>query len=453
MSACVMDSNEDDSTLPSFSASLDAIVVLHIQGGGDLYITVCASYVRSSFGRPLEALAALGPKPALEKLPPSLALTLRMPLLPLEEPRGGAAIAAAARAAIAAEEGPYLAYDADKGTEGLGAEAGARRRPRRAEGEPPPPFDPRSPVPKEVLRLTEYLLSGKRLQEPGLFVRSVPLLVEAFQRHTGHSPATSSSNSAFGSGAAAVAAGSAVTGISGAAGGEQQPEAQHVLLLRAVAPIRAALDAWRPFPLGTGPHHIAAALLALLHHLPGGLLPDNLLDISGGVATLCAMAARYGDGDGGVGEVGAFGTSVAPVVANPAPGSPQGKTVPPRSPARGAAAAAAPPGAAPPSSPLAPSLDTGSRAVSAVARCVRTGLKEQRSATDYAVLQHVLGVMRWLTEPLNAQRNGVDVPALAAATAPFLFAAPTPTQAAAEPPERAAARRGLLLALLLDGRV
>ncbi|KAI8476894.1 MAG: hypothetical protein J3K34DRAFT_516160 [Monoraphidium minutum] len=140
---------------PGAEGALDAVLILRVEDGGDAFVCVSGSFVRSAFGRDLDALARLGPAPAA---PPGALSGAARAL------RAGALDAgAAAAAAGAGGDGAAAAAVAAGGAADNSAAAAAAA----ADAEP---WSPSGLVPKEILRLTGFLRA--RLSTPGLFVHS-----------------------------------------------------------------------------------------------------------------------------------------------------------------------------------------------------------------------------------------------------------------------------------------
>jgi len=473
---------------PPPAAALDAVAVLRVAGGGDAFLLVRGSYVRSAFGLPLTELRALGGRPVLAKPTPAQALILRMPLPSLSADGGGggggddgasdagsarssgrrrrtlaerradAAAAAAAGGGVGAPAAlamssaggspdasapptpsggrpggnpfnpfnpfsisplseaastsppPSLASAGSAGPLAAGAAAAAARgafRPPSPAGSSgddagasafasEAPWDESSLVPKEVARLLDVLSTGDRLAAPGVLWRSAAIVRAAYVRHHPEAPAE------------AVPC----------------PTADAWLLAAAVAPLRAALDAGRPLPAGAGPHHAAAALLALLQQLPGGLLPLTALEVVGS-GTLARVVAAH--------------------TAAPAPSSAASSSPPPPAAARatplawGAAGGAAAGGGS----------DVGRVAELSVARAAHTVLRLELGAPEAATLSAILALARRALQPALAARSGATPLGVARALAEHLFAPPPPDEPAGLL-DAATARAGLLLALLLN---
>lgn len=243
---------------PSDPYTLDTILILRLEDGADVFISLRGTYLPSCFGTDLDRLLTLGDGPvvAVEQLGPEgqqlLQQGLQPPALPgdlaqqgqgqdLQEQvaalglggGGDPAAAAAAAAAGCSDGGGRSKADLMRRKSMTGVEAH---------------------VPKEIQRLVQFLKAPHRLQTPGLFVDSIP----------------------------ACLTGGSSSGSGGAVPGSQphlkHSGAQLQQLLAATAPVRWALDTGLDLPRHVTPHQAAAALLLLLQQLPDSFLPP---DVSG----------------------------------------------------------------------------------------------------------------------------------------------------------------------------
>ncbi|GLC60378.1 hypothetical protein PLESTB_001605900 [Pleodorina starrii] len=217
------------SSSSSSCGSLDSILILRIEDSGDKFITIGGRYRRSFLGMSLEALARLGPAPAL---PPTEAAALA-------------------------------------GQLGLGEEVQAQLQ--EAGGAPSDAGgaddDGTVAPPKELRALVSALMadSAAALRVPGILADSTALVLA----RAGYAPDAGT--------AAAADAAAEGEGVEAAAMQPTGREAQRALI-RQLEPLRLILDAGGRVPASADPHDVAALLLLWCGQLPQPLIPAAVAD-------------------------------------------------------------------------------------------------------------------------------------------------------------------------------
>lgn len=229
---------------PACPNTLDTILILRLEDGADVFISLRGTFLPSCYGMDLDRLLTFGDSPviAVEQLEAEGQQLLQRGLQPPPLPAG------------AADAGLQQVQQqvGDLGL-GLGDAAGGRQSEESSRS-----AGLELQVPKEVQRLVQFLQAPQRLRTRGLFVDSI-------QACLGSSSVAGDSSSAP---AAAVAHQLHL----------QQDPLQLQQLLAATAPVRWALDTGLDLPGHVGAHQAAAALLLLLQQLPDSFLPP---DVSG----------------------------------------------------------------------------------------------------------------------------------------------------------------------------
>lgn len=206
---------------------LDAILVLRVEEGNDMFVSLSGSYAPSFFGLEPDALVALS-RPLVPSCTAAAGAGGRQPAAP---------------ASVANEVPPLIDLDGDEGagpgavvsTSGMQQQGGAVGvGPERADSWSAvapgagglTPEEVAQLVPPELRSLAAFLRSGGRLATPGLFTASTAALGDEVSV--------------------------------------------------AVDTIREALDEGLGVPSGSSPHAAAATLLAYFASLPRGLLPKGI---------------------------------------------------------------------------------------------------------------------------------------------------------------------------------
>lgn len=222
--------------------SLDHILVLHIEGGSDFFISIIGSYTLSCFGLSLNNLAKHVPvdQTRLQKMKsmkqmelPSLQLRskekteFQVPMMSVDS------IDSAFTSSNPMSKFPQQKLNISNSLSRTGPQPNLLEGPTGLM------------VPSHVLRMLDFLAQEENLKTPGLFIDSWTRVKESFEK-----------------------------------GSE----------IESIVAIREALDQGEDLPLSITPHDMAGALLTFFYDLPSPMIPESITQTCENADVSCGLA-------------------------------------------------------------------------------------------------------------------------------------------------------------------